>query len=91
MTQTIAEVLKDFPHMSEQEATDLVTLRQAMQDEKVSSYAWLISLAEAKPDQLNQSGFGGKTNAEAVLAGLMYSKKKIDKMLAEHLRRYPDK
>jgi hypothetical protein len=90
MTETVAEVLKNFPRMSEEEATDLVTLRKAMQDEKLTTYSWLLALAEAKPDHLTHSGFDGKTNAEAVLAALMYSKKKLDKMLADHIRKYPD-
>lgn len=90
MPETVAEVLKNFPRMSEQEATDLVALRQATQEEKLNTYSWLISLADAKPDQLTHSGFGGKTNAEAVLAALRYSQKKIKKLLADHTSKYPD-
>lgn len=91
LSEMVAQTMKDFPEMSEQEATDLVELKEAMRDEKLTSYSWLISLAEAKPDQLRTSGFGGKTNAEAVLAGLAMSKKKIDKLLADHLKKYPDR
>jgi len=89
-SQTVAEIMENFPLMSEQQATDLMELRQAMKEEKLTCFSWLSTLADATPDQLRNNGFSGKTNAEAVLAGLRYSQKKIKKLLDEHTRRYPD-
>lgn len=76
--------------MTEQEQKDIDALREAMKEEKVTCYSWLVSLSEMQPEQLKHSGFGGKTNAQAVLIGLDMSKKKIKRMLADHTRKYPD-
>lgn len=90
-SEKVAQVRADFPRMSQEEATDLVRVREAMQREKIDCFSWLCALADAKPDMLRNSGFGGKTNAEAVLAGLQYSRKKIQKFLDDHTRKWPDK
>ena len=76
--------------MNEQEQKDLDELKAAIQKEKLNTYSYLTSLSSATETELKHSGYGGKTNAEAVYVALKRSLKKIDKLIADHVKRYPD-
>lgn len=78
------------PNMPEAEAIDLKKLQDTLQQKKLSCYVYLGSLAELSPEQLVHSGYGGKTNAEAVLDGLKRCQKEINGLIQKHVKKYPD-
>lgn len=76
--------------ISPQEQKDIDLLNEAIQKEKLNTFSFLSSLNEADINQLKYSGYGGKTNAEAMQMAFQGSLKKIKKLIVEHVQRYPD-
>jgi hypothetical protein len=50
----------------------------------------LKTLNKATPEYLNNCGYGGKTNAEAMRSCFRDNENKVEKVLNEFLKKYPD-
>jgi hypothetical protein len=77
--------------MTEQEAADLEVMKAAMQKKKLECYSYMESLDRADARQLETSGYGGKTNAEAMQHAFKMFQKDIKKLVDAHVKKYPDK
>lgn len=47
-------------------------------------------MAELDATGLKHCGYGGKTNADAVLGTFQYHRKRMDAAIAAHISKYPD-
>lgn len=74
--------------MEEQEKKDLEALQSAMKAEKIRCFDTCRCILNY--DDTNLKFSGHKTIESAVLSNLKYYRDKIDKLVKEHLKKYPD-
>jgi hypothetical protein len=77
--------------MTEQEQADLTVLQALIKQKKEALYSYLGSLDTMKTEELVRCGYTGKTNADAMQDAFRRFKKDIDKAIAAHVKKYPDK
>ncbi len=75
---------------SSQYNADLATMKQTIQDIQNNCWSMLKILDEATPEYLNDCGYGGKTNAEAMQLAFRAKRKQASKVLEKFLQKYPD-
>ncbi len=73
-----------------QYAADLAAMKQTIQDIQNNCWAILKTLDTATPEMLNDCGYSGKTNAEAMQLAFRDKKKQVSKVLEKFLVKYPD-
>jgi hypothetical protein len=78
------------PDMSDAEAADLKKLQDEQQRLKIACYYHMASLNEMTVEELKHSGYGGKTNAEAMQDGFKRAQKQINDLIKKHIQKYPD-
>lgn len=78
------------PDPKNQEQRDLEKLRQEIRAKKDACYSYMESLDRADAQQLETSGYKGKTNAEAMQHAFRLFQREIKKLVDAHVRKYPD-
>ncbi len=73
---------------TDQEKTDLETLKQNIQKTKVDSFEYMESFLNMPEDHLKHTGH--KSIEAGVIYALKEGVKKYRKLIENHLRKYPD-
>lgn len=76
--------------MTDQEAINLTELKVQIQSKKNACWLYLVSLDQADARQLETAGHKGKTNAEAMQWAFRGYQKDLAKLVAAHIKKYPD-
>lgn len=75
--------------MTEQEKKDLDSFKAATVEQKLKTFDYLKMLSSMSNESLNQAGYCDGM-AEAILSALRDGIKKIDRLMKDHLKKYPD-
>ena len=76
--------------MNEQEATDLKQLLADLDRERRGALSYLAMLDTADARVLEQCGYRGKTNAEAMQDAFHRYQRMVKKLTDAHVSKYPD-
>jgi hypothetical protein len=76
--------------VNDTEAQDLAEMLDKVREIKLNCFDLLRSIDRADARELETSGFGGKTQAEAMQGFFKQYLRDIERLHAAHLKKYPD-
>ena len=77
-----------FTNMTEQEKADLAILMRQIDDEKIACFGRMSYLITVPPEK--HKIYGIRNMEQALIGCIQDSKKVLDKLNADHIRKYPD-